>query len=62
MPLDGSRSDGPRQFILMFFPTFIVEMDFVGGSDSNSGVDGNIRDCNPDDLLIIAFEFANLSL
>ena len=46
----------------MFLPTLIVEMDFIGGGDGNSGVDGDIGNSNPDDLLIIAFKLGDLCL
>ena len=62
MPLDSSRSDSPRKLILMFLTTLIVEMNFIGSSDGNGGVDRNIRDCNPDDLLIISFELSDFCL
>ena len=57
MPLDGGGSDGPRKLILMFFPTFIIQVYFIRGGDGDRRVDGHIRNCDPDNLFIIAFEF-----
>ena len=61
MPLNGSGSDGPGKLILMFLSSFVVEMYFIGSSYSNRGVDRNIGYCDPDNLLIIAFELRDLS-
>lgn len=62
MPFNGSGGDGPGELVLMFLATLVVEMDFVGGGDGDGGVDGDIGDSDPDNLLVVALELANLGL
>ena len=62
MPLNSSGGDGPGEFILVLLTTLVEEMDFVGGGDGNGGVDRDIGDCNPDDLLVIALELSDFGL
>lgn len=54
MPLNASRSDGPREFILMLVSTLIEEMDLVGSCDGNRRIDGNVGHRNPYDSLMVA--------
>jgi len=46
----------------MFIATFIEEVNFVGSGDSDGWVDQNIRDCYPNDSLMIAFQVFDFSL
>lgn len=41
----------------MFLSTLIEKMNFVGSGDGNGGIDGDIGDSNPNDLLIVLLEF-----
>ena len=43
----------------MLVPTFIEEVDFVGSGDGNGGVDGDVGDSNPNDFLVVLFEFVD---
>lgn len=42
MPLNASRGDGPREFILMLISTLIEEMDLVGSCNGNRRIDGDV--------------------
>lgn len=46
----------------MFLSTLVVEVDFVGSCNRDCWVDGDIGYCDSDNLLVVAFELAYLSL
>lgn len=62
MPLNASRGDGPREFILMLISTLIEEMDLVGSCDGNRRIDGDVGHRNPYDSLMVAPQVLDLGL
>lgn len=62
VPLDCSGRDRPRQLILVLLPALVVQMDLIRCRDGDCWVYRHIWYCNSDDLLVIAFQLADLGL
>lgn len=45
----------------MFVSALIEEVDLVGGGDSDGWIDGYVRDCDPDDALVVIAQVLDLS-
>jgi hypothetical protein len=62
MPLDTSRSDTPRKFVLMFLSGLIKKMNFIRGGDCDGWIYRHIGHCDSNNLLVGLFEIFKLDL